>query len=558
MGTHRKPIPVEVLSRITKFYVSNLPERCSGADLAKEVRNFGTIFDIYIARKRDKIGRRFGFISLFDVKDRREMERVLSSIRLGDYKLKVNVARFVLEEGEVDVRKKYVPKNQQAQTSQGGKDIGNTKDGPWNGLSSNAMSYKEAFTGVAEGKTLVVEDTVCAFEDLHGRSVVVRVASLVVLRRIKDILKEMGLGEGIVNCLGGLMVLITFDSKDHAMMAKDELLGRPEVFSSAVIWEGQELQFERVAWLKVLGIPLCILDDRVIENIGSFFGMVVRKPAVDCLELDASFQYIGVVVGQGARIQSDMFLKWRGKTFKIWVEEDEKEWLSSFIAQNDDGESQVKDDRSSSSMEVPDAIPAKVFLEEEVFTGVVKEEVNAQINVGITEEVFSVEKMEGGLGGVNAEDSLTQSLPMRKNKRKKDKKKQVGVGQGSGGSYLSSNDRSNKGPKTDDDPFDLEPIILGMDSKVVKTRGSASVTLANSFQALVGDIEDFRKDGVAEQVDGKMEEAPNISLPNEVSHSTEELEATVEFGGRLGVQLQGFETLIADTIEGEGLQKGLR
>ena len=107
MGSHRKPIPVEILARITKFYVSNLPERCSGADLAKEIRNFGNIFDIYVARKRDKVGRRFAFVSLLDVKDRGEMEKVLSAIQLGDYKIKVNVARFVLEEGEVNERKSF-------------------------------------------------------------------------------------------------------------------------------------------------------------------------------------------------------------------------------------------------------------------------------------------------------------------------------------------------------------------------------------------------------------------------------------------------------------------
>ncbi|KAJ0533936.1 hypothetical protein HanIR_Chr09g0414131 [Helianthus annuus] len=226
------------------------------------------------------------------------MERVLSSIRLGDYKIKVNVARFVMEEGEVEGQKTYVPKNKQTQNPQGDKEHGNPKIGTSKGFYSNTMSFKEAFSGVAKGKTLTVDDTICAYEDLHGRSIAARVTSLDVLRMIKVLLKEMGLGEGIVNCLGGLTVLITFNTKEHALMAKDEITGRSDVFTSAVIWEGQELNFERVAWLKVLGIPLCILDDRVIENIGSFFGMVVRKPTVDSLELDASFQYIGVLVGQ--------------------------------------------------------------------------------------------------------------------------------------------------------------------------------------------------------------------------------------------------------------------
>ncbi|KAJ0545552.1 putative RNA recognition motif domain, nucleotide-binding alpha-beta plait domain superfamily [Helianthus annuus] len=263
MGSRRKPIPVETLARITKFYVTNLPDNCSGANLAREVRNFGEIFDIYVARKRDKVGRRFAFVSLLDVKDRQEMEKVLSSIRLGEYKLKVNVARFVLEEGEVK------------------------------------------------------EDSVCAFESLHGRSLVLKVCSLEVLQRVKRLLEEMKLGEGEVRCLGGFLILITFRSKEHAKMALGELVGRPELFCSVVVWEGQDLPFERVAWLKVYGIPLSLLAVKVFDSIGAFFGSVVKKPTVDRVEIDSSFHYIGVMVGHGARIKEELFLKWRGKTLKI-------------------------------------------------------------------------------------------------------------------------------------------------------------------------------------------------------------------------------------------------
>ncbi|KAJ0743128.1 putative RNA recognition motif domain, nucleotide-binding alpha-beta plait domain superfamily [Helianthus annuus] len=299
---HRKPIPVEVLSRLTKFYVANLPERRSGADLAKDIRNFGNIYDIYIASKRDKEGNRFGFVSLLDVKDRKEMERILSAIRLGDYRLKVNVARFVLEDGEINSRKPTYPVKDKKLEEHERADYRDPLHGPRNVYSANSMSFKEAFDGASKGKSIVIDDNISAFEDLHGRSVVVKVASLEVLRMIKGILKEMGLGEGSVHCLGGFMMLISFKTRNHATMAKDEFLGRPEQFSLVDIWEGQHLPFERIAWIKVVGLPLCVLDDRVIDNIGSFFGTVVRKPAVKSLETDSLFHFIGVLVGQGARI----------------------------------------------------------------------------------------------------------------------------------------------------------------------------------------------------------------------------------------------------------------
>ena len=67
----------------------------------------------------------------------------------------------------------------------------------------------------------------------------------------------------------------------------------------------------------MVGVPLCILEDRVLEDIGSYFGVVVRKSSVELLETDSSFHLIGVLVDHGVRVQDVIFLKWRGKTFKI-------------------------------------------------------------------------------------------------------------------------------------------------------------------------------------------------------------------------------------------------
>ena len=102
MERRRKPIPENIQRRFTKFFISNLPDRCSGSDLAGFVRELGNIFDIYIARKRDRFGNRFGFISMLDVKNSVDLANALSSIRMGDYRLKCNVARFTLEDGEIN------------------------------------------------------------------------------------------------------------------------------------------------------------------------------------------------------------------------------------------------------------------------------------------------------------------------------------------------------------------------------------------------------------------------------------------------------------------------
>ncbi|KAJ0865687.1 putative RNA recognition motif domain, nucleotide-binding alpha-beta plait domain superfamily [Helianthus annuus] len=88
---------------ITKFYVARLPERCSSKDIEKVFGVFGSIKGVYVARKRDKHGFRFGFVSFTGVKDMADLERSMQNVWMGNYKLFVNIAKFLIEnEGEAD------------------------------------------------------------------------------------------------------------------------------------------------------------------------------------------------------------------------------------------------------------------------------------------------------------------------------------------------------------------------------------------------------------------------------------------------------------------------
>ncbi|MFS8004214.1 hypothetical protein Hanom_Chr13g01223071 [Helianthus anomalus] len=184
----------------------------------------------------------------------------------------------------------------------------------------------------------------------------------------------MKLHEGVVRVLGGLQVLIEFNSKSHAEMALNEIIGRPNLFSKPEIWEGQPTHFERIAWLKVFGIPLCISENKVVNDVGSLFGEVVKSARVERVGLDASFQFIGVLIKHGNRIQDEVFLRWKGRTFKVWVMEDYNEWLEDFVldpreekngcsGQRNEGDGM--DDKSPEKQ--PECAPAPEAIVKEVF-----------------------------------------------------------------------------------------------------------------------------------------------------------------------------------------------
>ncbi|MFS8019490.1 hypothetical protein Hanom_Chr15g01404371 [Helianthus anomalus] len=426
------------------------------------------------------------------------MIKNLSSIKLGDFRLKCNVARFVLEEGEIDPKKKHQEeKSFHPKAGRGDRENGMPRDNFVNGL-----SFKDAFTGVAKGKMVEVDDNIEALVQLHGKAVVVRLASLYTLQNVRSILKELKLHEGKIQCLGGLVVLIVFDSKDKATMAKDELLGVTEHFVAPEIWEGQSVVFERIAWLKIYGTPMSLLDNKVVNDVGGLFGKVVKGARVERVGLDNSFQFIGVAVNHGNRIQEEAFLRWRRKTYKVWVVEDCNDWLEDFVtdADNSDGEEDL-----NRSPEV-DAEHVRPVVQTPVSVVNAQEKIMENVNLGDNfgnvsgfEGDFPFANKECGDTGVMAENIQRNVLKEDGNllKRKKHVKKVMDLGQTSSGGYPSSNERPLQKPKkvneveqclVGDDPFNLDPFILGSDVNVVKTRGEGPVSTSNSFQALI--IED--------------------------------------------------------------------
>ncbi|MFS8016073.1 hypothetical protein Hanom_Chr15g01364131 [Helianthus anomalus] len=223
----------------------------------------------------------------------------------------------------------------------------------------------------------------------------------------------------------------------------------------------------------VYGVPLCLIDNKIIDDVGSLFGKVVKGARVDRVGLDNSFQFLGVLVNHGLRMQEFAFLRWKGKTYKVWISEDPTDWLEDFVAEDLFDDSPRVDERKKSSEDrqsefQPEVPPAAEEEEQERDMETVGE-VNANdcvTNCGPKLTPSVMESFE--TGGIN-EQVLNERDPSKDLKRKKNKK-QGDVGLLGSGGYPSSNERPNKEPKlVVDDPFELEPVILGLDTNVMKT-----------------------------------------------------------------------------------------
>ncbi|GKV51190.1 hypothetical protein SLEP1_g57860 [Rubroshorea leprosula] len=89
---------VGMFKQATAFFFSNIPNDWSESEMWTEFAKFGRVYAIYSPPRRNRNGRRFGFVRYLNVKDEKELERKLDQIRIRGHKIWVNIAMYPKEE----------------------------------------------------------------------------------------------------------------------------------------------------------------------------------------------------------------------------------------------------------------------------------------------------------------------------------------------------------------------------------------------------------------------------------------------------------------------------
>ncbi|KAF5801973.1 putative RNA recognition motif domain, nucleotide-binding alpha-beta plait domain superfamily [Helianthus annuus] len=243
---------------VTKYYISNLPFGCTPWEVADFLGNYGEIVGSYIARKFNRDGNRFGFVMFKDVKDAKDLEYRLNGIKMGRFILKVNIAKFAVENaGLLEAVSQNIKKADSGisdkvhQHQSSGPDIHKFRQ-------NGGISFADFFRGNGQGlgssqnhkvaskfKTIEVPEDVSAFHYVHGRALVGRMINLTLLTKMDRILKEEGLDGVEIHYVGGLSLMLKFKDQDSAtgFLLKQETW--KNWFSILDMWEGQTLSFER-------------------------------------------------------------------------------------------------------------------------------------------------------------------------------------------------------------------------------------------------------------------------------------------------------------------------
>ncbi|MFS7958360.1 putative RNA-directed DNA polymerase [Helianthus anomalus] len=322
-------------SKVLKFFVSNIPQGCCPWDLANAFRAYGEIVGAYIARKRDKEGQIFGFVSFKDVRNQEELVGNLKLVKLGGNKLKVNIARFAMENEQVNSsyeergRRFVEPKVQKMK--QDGARYGHFrlperefKDVSKGGSFADILMNKTCPTLEEE---LIDIDPVNTLTDLVGRALVGRVLNFKVLRLLNVMLVDAGYHEAVIQYLGGFSVLISFSSGEETERLAENNKVWGSWFSSLDPLRGQSLPFERIAWINILGVPPHLLSESVFNNIGGRFGRVVLSSQLQEDDGDLSTEVLGILTDNGNKIAGEVVLRWKDKHYRVWISEDPRPWI---------------------------------------------------------------------------------------------------------------------------------------------------------------------------------------------------------------------------------------
>ncbi|GKV24793.1 hypothetical protein SLEP1_g34360 [Rubroshorea leprosula] len=347
----------QYLGQATSYFFYDFPADQSAKDLWYCFWSFGKVADVYIPAKRDRRGRRFGFVRMLNVSNVREMERKLNQIKIHSYHLKVKLAENMkkgregtllgnhkqLEKQWIRRDSKVTPGKTYAQVVAG--DMGSLEQGQSsnNGVQQGvAKKGNEAMEDAGEEElkvtpeisqekasgpeTVQVLNFIPKNEEVAWlkRSMVAEVRSLDLVKRIQNSLDVEGVLVSVA-LLGGRQIILV----DNSEGGLEEFLNRSK--------DLVELWFEwikpcslstvsslcRLVWLRLNGVPLKAWSERCFTELGNIIGEVIL---VDEDTRSKSFLCEGRVLilsAEKRKISTTICLRVDGEDFPIAVSEEE-------------------------------------------------------------------------------------------------------------------------------------------------------------------------------------------------------------------------------------------
>ncbi|PWA95552.1 hypothetical protein CTI12_AA006400 [Artemisia annua] len=251
-------------------------------------KRYGTVYDMFMAQKRLRNGKRYGFVRFKFVRDVEGLLGQLQKIKIGEEWLRVYVAYDRRSNGyarsndcggergvngnnenrNYEIHKNGWYKNDGKVYSNGRYvDVvnGNSKTTPTNNT-GNIMGM---------GRTLEIADNDINREILV-RSVVGEVKAMCFLSKLSVLCKEQGLERAEVKLLGGLEFMVVLDSEKTASnVLNDNNHGIRRWVHKLRRGDEYDRVAGRVTWINILGVPISYWGENTFRRIAVVHGTLL-------------------------------------------------------------------------------------------------------------------------------------------------------------------------------------------------------------------------------------------------------------------------------------------
>ncbi|CAI9302239.1 unnamed protein product [Lactuca saligna] len=307
----------------TTMFVTNLPEGLRPEELRRPFEKFGKINDIYLAKKKDLKRRCFAFVRYSGVRDVLKLEANIQGITCKGYRLEVNIAKDGRSYAEVAARKN----NKAVQKS-------NPPPPPppppliTPPLRLHTGTFMEHWL---KSELTIVGETI-SFEHL---------TSLPMSLLVGDDEKYN------TKYLGGLKIGMRFRNPTDV----ERFMESSDDWKLWIKWiekgDRVEIKNDRIAWVKIVGLPLHFWDEENFREIISKLGVLSSSIEISMNTSDVSHMKLCILTESLSRINEEVTVVGDNQVFKVGIFEVDDDWKpfsnSMMESEEEDEEDGVSD-----------------------------------------------------------------------------------------------------------------------------------------------------------------------------------------------------------------------
>ncbi|GKB29112.1 putative RNA-directed DNA polymerase, eukaryota, reverse transcriptase zinc-binding domain protein, partial [Tanacetum coccineum] len=268
----RRPKEDGVYNISTSIFVTNFPDQTNAKELWRLCNQYGNVIDSFIPNRRSKVGKRFGFVRFIKIYDVERLVNNLCTIWIGNFKLHANIAKFnrtPLHKGNhlpnIHANVRPAPVVSSKTHGDSSSYIQAVKAG---------VNLHSVVSDAKVSKPALLLDDSCLNVSDYSLSLVGKLKEFSSLPNLKMLLVEEGFTDLTISYLGGFWVSFQFLSKT----SKENFMSHVGVNSWFIkILQGSSsfVVDERVTWIDIEGVPLCVWSHNTFSRIASIWGSLL-------------------------------------------------------------------------------------------------------------------------------------------------------------------------------------------------------------------------------------------------------------------------------------------